>query len=172
MAKIPIKFNRLASAFDEATRGQRPCDGSSSGSEYWPESGPDLSDLINSFFEKSNYDINLDHNFDIEINDINEDIGNDSGDESVEVNWVPKNDEDEDDKERKELLESLLLECRSNNNNGNKKNGIKQKIWDEIEVALKLFSGNCNYSVNDASRSSLKRFVMAHLRDKGFDAGE
>lgn len=167
MAKIPIKFNRLALAFDEATRGLRPCDGSSSGSEYWPESGPDLSDLINSFFEKSDCGINLDHNFDIEINGINEDIGDDSGDESGDVNQVPDNDEDEDDKERKELLQSLLLECRSN-----KKNGIKQKIWDEIEDALKLFSGNCNYSVNDASRSSLKRFVMAHLRDKGFDAGK
>uniref|UniRef100_A0A803M1P2 Uncharacterized protein n=1 Tax=Chenopodium quinoa TaxID=63459 RepID=A0A803M1P2_CHEQI len=66
MAKIPIKFNRVAAAFDEAAKWYRPCD-SSSGSEYWPESGADLSDLVNSFIEKGDH--GMDHNFNIDIDE-------------------------------------------------------------------------------------------------------
>ncbi|XP_021719414.1 uncharacterized protein LOC110687101 [Chenopodium quinoa] len=159
MAKIPIKFNRVAAAFDEAAKWHRPCD-SSSGSEYWPESGADLSDLVNSFIEKGDH--GMDHNFKIDIDevDINEDIGN----ESCDANWV--SDNDEDDTQRKEMLQSLLLECTSSS----KKKSTRQKIWNEIDVALKLFGG-FNGNVNDVSRSSFKRSLMAHLRDKGFDAG-
>ncbi|KAL2932165.1 tRNA pseudouridine synthase A [Bienertia sinuspersici] len=155
MAKIPIKFKRVAAAFDEAAKWRQPCD-SSSGSEYWPVSGTDLSDLVNSFIEKGDYGVDP-HTFAI---DIDNDIGKNCDDE---VNWVSDNDDDSITK-RKELLHSLLLECTSS---GNKNNGIKQKIRDEIDFALKQFGG-CN---SDPSRSGLKRKLMTHLRDKGFDAG-
>lgn len=160
MAKIPIKFKRVAAAFDEAAKWRRPCDGSSSGSEYWPESEADLSDLVNSFIEKGDYAW-VDHNFDIDdVNDTNID----------DANWVSDNDEtiDENYIEKVELLQGLLLECTSSKHND--KYGTKEKILEEINVALKLFS-NC-HGVNDASRSNLKRNLMAHLRDKGFDAGK
>ncbi|XP_021766667.1 uncharacterized protein LOC110731141 [Chenopodium quinoa] len=119
MAKIPIKFNRVAAAFDEAAKWYRPCD-SSSGSEYWPESGADLSDLVNSFIEKGDH--GMDHNFNIDI-----DEGDINSNESRDANWVSDNDEVDNDTQRKDG--------------------------------------------NDVSRSSLKRSLMAHLRNKGLDAG-
>uniref|UniRef100_A0A5B7C8C7 Uncharacterized protein n=1 Tax=Davidia involucrata TaxID=16924 RepID=A0A5B7C8C7_DAVIN len=49
MAKIPVRFKRVAAAFDEVARA-RLCE--SSGSEHSPESSMDLSDLVKSFIER------------------------------------------------------------------------------------------------------------------------
>lgn len=48
MAKIPVRFKRVAAAFDELARA-RLCE--SSGSEHSAENSADLSDLIDSFME-------------------------------------------------------------------------------------------------------------------------
>lgn len=175
MAKIPITFKRVAAAFDDATRWTRPCD-SSSGSEYWSESGIefDLSELVNSYIEKGGQGVNFYHNnhFNIEIDDhdINQDIISD-GNEYSYANCASDDNDEVNFLERREMLQNLVLECTSN---GSKNNGMKQKIFDEINVALRSsLIGGCNNSGanNDLSRIRLKRHVMAHLRDKGFDAG-
>ncbi|KAL9236575.1 hypothetical protein vseg_011225 [Gypsophila vaccaria] len=171
MAKIPIKFKRVAAAFDEAVRWQPPCE-SSSGSEHWPDSGASLSGLVNSFIEKGDaYDDDPDLDMDMDI-----DIDDDDLDDKEDCET-----ENEDLKERKERLRGVLLECRNDSN----KKGAKQKIMKEIEDALlKLQGSSCHNNNNnnnnnhglDSSSSSisssrLKRNIMSHLRHAGLDAG-
>ncbi|XP_074298166.1 uncharacterized protein LOC141628983 [Silene latifolia] len=162
MANVPIKFKRVAAAFDEAIKWRRPCE-SSSGSEYWPESeAASLSDLVNSFIEKGD---GLDP-FDMDM-----DINMAQSDGIDEKDDFESDNEDDDDTQRKELLRDLLLECRRDN-----KKGMKQKIKKEIEIALKLYGENNNDDDDDdiassSSRNGLKRNIMSHLRGKGFDAG-
>ncbi|XP_074298158.1 uncharacterized protein LOC141628976 [Silene latifolia] len=156
MENVPIKFKRVTAAFDEAVKWRRPCE-SSSGSEYWPESGASLSDLVNSFIEKGDgfdpFNMDMAQNDDIDEKD----------------DFESDNDDD-DDTQRKESLRDLLLESKRDN-----KKGVKQKIKTEIEMALKLYDQNNNDDDDDiastSSRNGLKRKVMSHLRAKGFDAG-
>ncbi|CAJ1962612.1 unnamed protein product [Sphenostylis stenocarpa] len=54
MARIPVRFHRVAAAFDADVARVRLCE--SSGSEHSPESLTDLSDLVKSFMEKNEKD--------------------------------------------------------------------------------------------------------------------
>lgn len=53
MGKIPVRFQRVAAAFDEVAK-VRLCE--SSGSEHSPESDAYLSDLVKSFIERGDGD--------------------------------------------------------------------------------------------------------------------
>ncbi|GAV65199.1 DUF506 domain-containing protein [Cephalotus follicularis] len=108
MAKIPVKFKRVAAAFNEASR-VRLCE--SSGSEYSPDTDHDLSDLVNSFIERD-YGVHVN-----EEESVHKEIG--SNEEELERYWS--------DYERKKTLEGLLL-CNDDDH-------VKRKIRDEVEVA-------------------------------------
>ncbi|KAK9681455.1 hypothetical protein RND81_10G003600 [Saponaria officinalis] len=149
MAKIPIKFNRVAAAFDEAVKWRPPCD-SSSGSEYWPESGASLSSLVNSFIENGDA---FDPLFDDMDTTMDMDLNEDSDKEDCDYNEI------------KESLRGFLLECTNDN-----KKGVKHKILNDIEDALKRHQGAHDFD-SSTSTTPLKRNVMSHLRAKGFDAG-
>ncbi|KAI9161509.1 hypothetical protein LWI28_018121 [Acer negundo] len=115
MARIPVKFKRVAAAFNEvAARGLRLCE--SSGSEH-SASLADLSDLVNSFMEKDQYHGGVvDHDHD-EVGEELEEIlqGKESG------YWC--------DSERTKILKGLL-ECGDD--------GERLRIHGEIEIACRL----------------------------------
>ncbi|KAK9681454.1 hypothetical protein RND81_10G003500 [Saponaria officinalis] len=155
MAKIPIKFNRVAAAFDEAVKWRPPCD-SSSGSEYWPDSGASLSSLVNSFIENGDafdpfddMDMNMDMDLNLDVDDDKED----------------SESEDDDYNETKESLRGFILECTNDN-----KKRVKHKLMHDIEDALKRHQGRHDFD-SSTSTNGLKRNVMSHLRAKGYDAG-
>ncbi|XVF75244.1 hypothetical protein PTKIN_Ptkin13bG0171900 [Pterospermum kingtungense] len=146
MARIPVRFNRIAAAFDEAARGPplRLCE--SSGSDHSPEDLTDLSDLVNSFIE---------NNFGVETDQIEQDKETDQKDGS-EGYWS--------DSKTKDTLKSLV----GNNicDHGNEEeddDDVKHKIFEQTKIA-------CG-SVCNVSSEGFKRKLMSHLRDKGFDAG-
>ncbi|KAJ4982374.1 hypothetical protein NE237_033211 [Protea cynaroides] len=98
MAKIPVRFKRVAAAFDEVAR-IRPCE--SSGSEYSPEGDlADLSDLIDSFMETDYYRV---ERVQLEDDDDRKDFEKSSLDDA-ESFWS--------DSEAKEMLPSLLEELK------------------------------------------------------------
>ncbi|KAF5728880.1 hypothetical protein HS088_TW21G01034 [Tripterygium wilfordii] len=129
MVKIPVRFERVAAAFNEASRArQSPCD--SSGSDHSPETTPyDLSDLVNCFIERDNEDVpEIEH------------------EEETECSWL--------DSETRDKLKSLF---------SNDDDDAKHKIFAETELALGV--------IGDRTVQDLKRRLMSHLRDRGFDAG-
>ncbi|EOY21091.1 hypothetical protein QUC31_007182 [Theobroma cacao] len=141
MSRIPARLNRIAVAFNEAAKApRRLCE--SSGSEHSPEGSTDLSDLVNSFFERD---------FEVE---------NDEG----KVHQEGEKELDETDgywseSEAKHTLQSLL----SNAHDGNQEDEMKQKICRETELACGI--------IGDRLSKDFKRQLMSRLRDKGFDAG-
>ncbi|XP_027338226.1 uncharacterized protein LOC113852184 [Abrus precatorius] len=144
MTRIPVRFQRVAAAFDADVARVRLCE--SSGSEHSPESLTDLSDLVKSFMEK------------------NETIGEEVGgvvrcDEDYE-----KGDDQEEleksefsDSETREMLKGLFC------GNEDDEKDVKEKIRREVEVACGL--------VGDNSLPEFKRRLMSRLREKAFDAG-
>jgi len=116
---------------------------------------------VNSFLE--NGDGNHEDHFGIDVNELKVEVEKDT--DNDDVNWVSDKDEEDRDLERKEALKGLLLECGIGEDNC----GVKRKIYDEIEVGLKLIG---DFDESSTSRNSLKRKLMAHLRHKGFDAGQ
>ncbi|XVF27986.1 hypothetical protein REPUB_Repub14bG0156800 [Reevesia pubescens] len=143
MARIPVRFNRIAAAFDEAARAPpvRLCE--SSGSDHSPEDLTDLSDLVNSFIES---------NFGVETDDYHE--GKTEKDQKEN-----ENDGSEgywSDSETKDMLKSLVC-------NNNEDDDVKHKILVQTELA-------CG-SVRNMSSEGFKRQLMSRLRDQGFDAG-
>jgi len=142
MARIPVRFQRVAAAFDADVARVRFCE--SSGSEHSPESLTDLSDLVKSFMEKN------------EITAEKEEVGGvipfeeERGEEQLEeTEWS--------DSEKMEMLRSLF--------SGNEEDDVderdaKEKIRKEVEVACGVVSNNS------------KRRLMSKMREKGFDAGE
>ncbi|KAK2653013.1 hypothetical protein Ddye_012869 [Dipteronia dyeriana] len=112
MARIPVKFKRVAAAFDEVVaRGVRLCE--SSGSEHSP-SPADLSDLVNSFMENDQYHGAVDDRDEVgkELKEILQ--GKESG------YWC--------DSERRKMLKGLL-ECEDDE---------RLRIHREIEIACRL----------------------------------
>ncbi|XP_022714440.1 uncharacterized protein LOC111274050 [Durio zibethinus] len=144
MARIPVRFNRIAAAFDEAARAPpvRLCE--SSGSDHSPEDLTDLSDLVNSFIE-SNCGVETDEG---KINEQEKENEND-GSEGYRS-----------DSETKDTLKSLM---GNNICDGNEDADVKHKILLQTEIA-------CG-SVKDVSSEGFKRQLMSRLRDQGFDAG-
>ncbi|KAL5836387.1 hypothetical protein ACOSQ4_015884 [Xanthoceras sorbifolium] len=115
MARIPVRFKRMAAAFDEVAR-VRLCQ--SSGSEHSQE---DLSDLVKSFMEKDHH-----HGGGVVVDDHDggkeeETEGNESG------YWC--------DSERKETLKGLL-ECKDDDNDHD--DGERLRIHGETELACRL----------------------------------
>ncbi|PIN21339.1 hypothetical protein CDL12_05975 [Handroanthus impetiginosus] len=134
MVNIPVKFKRVAAAFDEVAR-VTSCE--SSGSEHTA----DLSDLVNSFFER----------------EIREQRG---GDQETD-DWSEINDDSESNTqdfefEYKEPLKKLF-------DRGNE--AVERSIKAEVETALAEVAGGEN------SSPDFKRRVMTQLRSRGFDAG-
>ncbi|XP_007036591.2 PREDICTED: uncharacterized protein LOC18604176 [Theobroma cacao] len=143
MARIPVRFNRIAAAFNEAAMAPpvRLCE--SSGSDHSPEDLTDLSDLVNSFIE-SNCGVENDEGK-IEQEKENENDG-------TEANWSYS--------ETKDMLRRLMV---NNICDGNEDDEVKQKILLQTKLA-------CG-SIGDMSSVGFKRQLMSRLRDKGFDAG-
>ena len=139
MVNIPVRFKRVAAAFDEMSRDRSF---ESSGSEH----SADLSDLVNSFFER-------------EIREQRIIVGGDGdgdggGDDEIGI------DEDDD-------------ESGSNSHDSRIHDSLR-KIFDlgdgrsistAVEKALEVVGDN-------DSSPEFKRRLMARLRSSGFDAGE
>ncbi|KAK5827023.1 uncharacterized protein LOC108482686 [Gossypium arboreum] len=142
MARIPVRFNKIAAAFDEAARAStvvaRQCE-SSSGSDHSSEDLSDLSDLVNSFIETDDHEGN-------KTAPEKEDDEHDDGSESEpEGYWS----------ETKDALKRLVEK--------NKGDNVKVKIVGLVELACR--------NVLDMSSEDFKRRIMSDLRDNGFDAG-
>ncbi|XP_039166984.1 uncharacterized protein LOC104442943 [Eucalyptus grandis] len=147
MAKVlPIKFKRVAMAFDEAAR---LCESSGSEHSVSSESFPDLSDLVTSFMEKEGR-VEAEEDNDDEKLSKEECEGNDFDD-----CWS-----DSDESSTRETLEDIFVR----DYNGDE---VKVKIGAEVELACEFIGrGRVNMSSHD-----FKRRLMARLRDRGFDAG-
>ena len=110
MARIPVRFERVAAAFSAEAARVRLCE--SSGSEHSPESSADLSDLVKSFMEKE------------DLSDQCVDNKDEKGDHRI-------HDEDEgSDLEKKEMLEGLFAGSTDDEDERN----AKEKIRGEVEV--------------------------------------
>ncbi|XP_073054002.1 uncharacterized protein [Primulina eburnea] len=142
MVNIPVKFRRVAAAFDEVVRAVRSCE--SSGSEH----SADLSDMVNSFLEREI----MEYGESEEVKDQEEEGGEEmvDGDES-ETNSP--------DSELEDSLKNLLFDHE--NDDGD----VKRRILAEVEAAIGELGGN------GSSSPDFKRRVMARLRSGGFDAG-
>ncbi|PON34035.1 hypothetical protein PanWU01x14_347740 [Parasponia andersonii] len=145
MARIPVRFHRVAAAFDEVAR-VRLCE--SSGSEHSvAESFTDLSNLVNSFIERGEaWDGDVDEQ-QIQGQDQHREYEG-SDDDS----WS------DDQSEKKDMLRSLF------GKNGEDDDDVKRKIYAEVESACEIGGGGREFQ-------GFKRRLMTHLRDRGFDAG-
>ncbi|KAE9594735.1 hypothetical protein Lalb_Chr18g0056911 [Lupinus albus] len=148
MTRVPVRYNRVAEAFDADVARVRLC--VSSGSEHSPENSTDLSDLVKSFMEKNNEEGERKSN----IHNEDHKKGGGGGDDDEEVEKSECSDS-----EKKEMLEGLF--SGSDDDEGERK--VKEKIRREVEVACGI--------VGDFSITGFKRGLMTQLRDKGFDAG-
>ncbi|XP_042477634.1 uncharacterized protein LOC122058983 [Macadamia integrifolia] len=111
MAKIPVRFKRVAAAFDEVAR-IRPCE--SSGSEHSAEGdSADLSDLIDSFMETDYYGVQREQDDEVERRETEKSIFEDK-----HRFWS--------DSEAKEMLQSLL---------GCDDSSVERMIHNEVELA-------------------------------------
>lgn len=113
MARIPVRFQRVAAAFDEVARA-RLCE--SSGSEHSPESSTHLSDLVKSFMERGD--------------------GREGEDEEIQPELEQKSGESEgycSDSETREMLQSLFGDENSGDDDD-----VKRKIYAEAEAVYNL----------------------------------
>ncbi|KAI4298768.1 hypothetical protein L6164_032286 [Bauhinia variegata] len=148
MARIPIRFERLAAAFDADVSRVRLCE--SSGSEHSPESLTDLSDLVKSFMEKNE---RVDQGG--EARDVKYDVKDEKDEEEIE-----KCQSSDSDCDKKEILQSLFA---GDEEDDEEDRDGKEKIRGEVERSYGL--------VGDKSSPEFKRRLMTWLREKGFDAG-
>ncbi|KAH6768832.1 hypothetical protein C2S51_014168 [Perilla frutescens var. frutescens] len=140
MVNIPvIKFKRVADAFDEMSKA-RSCESESSGSEH----SADLSDLVNSFFEREIREQRTGGHDDQDR--INENIEIDDDDES---------ESNSQDFQVQDCLRKLFYRDDDT---------VKSSISAAVEKALKEV-GDKN------SLPEFKRRLMSRLRSSGFDAG-
>lgn len=145
MAKVPLKFKRVAAAFNEAAR-VRLCE--SSGSEHYsPHNSTDLSDLVNSFLEREyrNQGADREDNTHQESNDQSILLQ-----ESATTYWS--------DTETKDTLKNLL----NNTTEDDDGDAVRQKILSETQRACDI--------TGERSSQGFKRRLMSRLRDAGFDA--
>ncbi|KAL6546806.1 hypothetical protein OROMI_022527 [Orobanche minor] len=142
MVNIPVRFKRVAAAFEEMAR---VCSCESSGSEH----SADLSDLVNSFFEREIRDR--------KGNDEEVDDPADAADEIIndgETDCRMSNSPHQID-----LRDSLKRLIDSEND------AVRKSIHVQVEAALEEVSGD------EDSPQDFKRRLMARLRSRGFDAG-
>ncbi|KAF7847875.1 hypothetical protein BT93_L2491 [Corymbia citriodora subsp. variegata] len=147
MARVlPIKFKRVAAAFNEAAR---LCE--SSGSEHSPSSDSfaNLSDLVTSFMEREG-----------RVKDEEDDDDEKLGKEECEGNDFDDCLSDSDESSTREALQEIL----ARDDNGNEE---KAKIGAEVELACEFIGRD---RVNMSSHD-FKRRLTARLCDRGFDAG-
>lgn len=161
MARIPVRFQRVAAAFafDADMARVRLCE--SSGSEHSPESTStdDLSVLVKSFMEKNERSAEEEGekvvgggvHHDLEDNK----KGDDDDDEEEEVEKSECSDS-----EKKGMLQGLFAATGSDDERKE-----KEKIRREVELA-------CGLVGEDYSFPGFKRRLMSQLREKGFDAGQ
>ena len=114
MGRIPVRFKRVAAAFDEVAR-VRLCE--SSGSEHSPESSTDLSNLVNSFIERGEAWWGGDVDGEIEGEEEHKNEGSDFDSLSGES-------------EKKDMLKNLLGK--------NDDDDVKRKIYAEVESAYEM----------------------------------
>ncbi|KAJ7946370.1 DUF506 family protein [Quillaja saponaria] len=146
MARIPVRFERVAAAFDADVARVRLCE--SSGSEHSPESSTDLSNLVESFMEK-NY-----------REEVVEDVGvNNHEEDSVERYGCSESEK----KEKLQNLFGLVSNVNDENDEDEDERSVKEKIRAEIEIAYGI--------LGDRSSPGFKRRLMTRLREKGLDAG-
>ncbi|KAL6567535.1 hypothetical protein OROGR_001203 [Orobanche gracilis] len=145
MMNIPVRFKRVAAAFEEMAR---VCSCESSGSEH----SEDLSDLVNSFFEREIRDLKAN---DEEVDDLADVAGVhdeiiEDGETDCQISNSPH---------QIELRDSLkrLIDSESD--------AARKSIRVEAEAALEEVSGE------EDSPQEFKRRLMARLRSRGFDAG-
>ncbi|KAI6704117.1 hypothetical protein NL676_013253 [Syzygium grande] len=147
MAKVlPIKFKRVAAAFDEAARLRE-----SSGSEHSPssESFAELSDLVTSFMEREGRVKAEEDNDDEKLSK-----------EECEGNNFDDCLSDSDDSSTRETLEEIFARDYDGDE-------VKAKIGAEVELACEFIGRD---RVNMSSHD-FKRRLMARLRERGIDAG-
>ncbi|MED6118610.1 hypothetical protein PIB30_004214 [Stylosanthes scabra] len=142
-ARIPVRFHRVAAAFDADVARVRLCE--SSGSEHSPpETFTDLSDLVKSFMESS--DSKACEMMEEEEHTVH---GKEGDDDVVE--------------ERSECFDSEKMETlRDLFSRGDDE---KELIRREVEVAV------ARGIAGETSSPEFKRKLMSRLREKGFDAG-
>ncbi|XP_075504116.1 uncharacterized protein LOC142541470 [Primulina tabacum] len=145
MVNIPVKFRRVAAAFDELVKAGRSCE--SSGSEH----SADLSDMVYSYLEREI----MEYGESEEVKDQEE--GDGDGEEIV--NDDESSETNSHDSELEDSLKNLLFD-RENDDGG-----VKRRILEEVEAAIREFDSN------GSSSPDFKRRVMALLRNRGFDAG-
>ena len=129
MARIPVRFTRVAAAFDEVAR-VRLCE--SSGSEHSPESSTFLSDLVKSFMERGD--------------------GREGEDDEIQPELELKSGESEgywSDSETRETLQSLFGD---GNGGDDDDDDVKRKIYAEAEAVYNLIGSK-------SSRSSERRLM-------------
>ncbi|KAG5005692.1 hypothetical protein JHK85_024234 [Glycine max] len=143
MARIPVRFQRVAAAFDADVARVRLCE--SSGSEHSPESLTDLSDLVKSFMEKNETTTTGEK----EEEEEEEEGGGVHEEELEKTEWS--------DSEKREMLQSFLYGKEDETDEDER--DAKEKIRREVEVAFGLVGNN------------YKRRLISLLREKGFDAG-
>ncbi|KAL1537278.1 hypothetical protein AAHA92_29810 [Salvia divinorum] len=134
MVNIPARFGRVAAAFDEMSRDRSF---ESSGSEH----SADLSDLVNSFFER-------------EIRE--QRIGGDGDRDGNQV-------EIDDDEFESNSQDSGFHDCLSKLFDRDD-DGVGRSISTAVEEALEVIGGR-------DSSPEFNRRLMARLRSSGFDAG-
>ncbi|XP_075524293.1 uncharacterized protein LOC142556697 [Primulina tabacum] len=142
MVNIPVKFRRIAAAFDEVVRAGRSCE--SSGSEH----SADLSDMVNSYLEREI----MEYGESEEVKDQEEEGGEEMVDDDESETNSP-------DSELEDSLKNLLFDHE--NDDGD----VKRRILAEVEAAIGELGGN------GSSSPDFKRRVMVRLRSRGFDAG-
>ncbi|KAL8158953.1 hypothetical protein V2J09_000490 [Rumex salicifolius] len=155
----PIKFKRMADALLEERWMSKDLGGggggegsSSSGSDHFPSGS--LSDLVNSFLQRAEDDENPTHHDNDCGDDVERDHGNDSDDCSNSSN---------DNEERKGLLKKVLGHEVDDDDGAAESRG---RIIQEIEAA-----GLQDQIGINCVDSAFKRRLMAHLRQRGYDAG-
>ncbi|KAL0321089.1 UNVERIFIED_CONTAM: hypothetical protein Sradi_5370400 [Sesamum radiatum] len=136
MMRIPVKFERVAAAFGEAGR-VRSCE--SSGSEH----SADLSDLVNSFFEREIREQRKREDHQVDFGKVDDD-----DDDEVESN-------SRDFESRDSLKDLFKFE----------NDAVKRSVHAEVEKAYREIGGG------KSSSPDFNRRLMSRLRSAGLDAG-
>ncbi|CAI9086907.1 OLC1v1020832C1 [Oldenlandia corymbosa var. corymbosa] len=149
MDVIPVRFKRVAAAFDDEARARLyGGGGESSGTDHsGHQSLTDLSYLVNSFLEDDGHG----------------GLGDDADDGKTESS--PENNCS--DSEIKDSLKRLFGWDEETGGGGHYEDKVKKKIHGLVVKALRDLNGHDNLS----ARTDFKRRLMARLRHRGLDAG-
>ncbi|KAL3521895.1 hypothetical protein ACH5RR_014729 [Cinchona calisaya] len=158
MARIPVRFKRVAAAFDEEARARLYESISSSGSDHSvaaAETLTDLSDLVNSFLE--NEEDFVDH----QENDDDDDDDDDVAEDKLLAESSSSERQNSSDSGIKDTLKRLF-DCQKSDD---------YKVTTNIHTAVEKAFKEVDNNGRSLSSIDFKRRLMARLRDRGFDAG-